>query len=125
MLSRLKELRESRRFSLSDVAERLHIAKSTYAGYEYGRRSVPNELLKEIAEIYNVTTDYILGLSDGVSDWRSVDDVAANAPDISEEMKKLGATVIKLNAELLERGMSREELESLLKMMINLQSKKS
>ncbi|KEO80970.1 helix-turn-helix domain-containing protein [Tumebacillus flagellatus] len=61
--NRLKDLRESRGWSFQEVADKLHIAKSTYAGYEYDRRDVPNELLPRVAQLYNVTTDYLLGLS--------------------------------------------------------------
>lgn len=33
----------------------------TYANYEYGSREPDLELLKKISEIYNVSTDYLLG----------------------------------------------------------------
>lgn len=124
MKNRLKELRESQKLSIKDVADKLQVAKSTYAGYEYGRRSVPNEMLPELAALFNVTTDYLLGLSD--DRWQTVDEVAGPIDaDIAEEMKKLGATLIQLNAELLDRGMARDELEELLRMMIRLQRSKN
>ena len=126
MRHKLKELRTSHGLSISEVADKLQIAKSTYAGYEYGRRSIPNDLLPKFAALYNVSTDYLLGLSNDKEGWQSVDDVVTNvAPDIAEEMKKLGATLIQLNAELLDRGMTREELETLLRMMINIQKNKN
>ena len=61
---RIRELRKEHRYTLDDIAQRLGIARSTYAGYETGHRKPAIETLFEIAKIYNVSTDYILGLTD-------------------------------------------------------------
>ncbi|WAH35000.1 helix-turn-helix domain-containing protein [Alicyclobacillus dauci] len=127
---RLKELRTKRDWSISEVADKLMIAKSTYAGYEYGRRDVPNELLPKIAELYHVPTDYLLGLTNNPmmydEGWKSIDEIAGeHNADIAEQIKKLGVDVIQLNADLLNRGMTRNELIQLLQMMVNLKSNKN
>ena len=48
------------RRKLLDVAYRLNIAQRTYSHYENGTRSIPLELLCSLADLYNVSTDYIL-----------------------------------------------------------------
>ena len=57
----LKALREASGKSMSEAADALNIAKSTYASYEYGKREPNIEMLTKIANFYGVTTDYLLG----------------------------------------------------------------
>ncbi|WGD65541.1 helix-turn-helix domain-containing protein [Bacillus subtilis] len=57
----LTELREKKGWSKSLVAKKLGIkTMSTYANWEYGLRKPDGEMLVKIAELYGVTTDYIL-----------------------------------------------------------------
>lgn len=57
---RLKTLRESLGISSKDMAEKIGVAKSTYSQYESGKREPDVEKIKSIAEILNVSTDYLL-----------------------------------------------------------------
>ena len=61
---RLKELRIENNYSQQEIANLLEIAQVTYSHYELGRRSVTIQNLVKIAQIYNVSTDYLLGISD-------------------------------------------------------------
>ena len=61
---RLKELRIKNNYSQYEIANLIGIAQVTYSNYELGRRSVSIQNLVKIAQIYNVSTDYLLGLSD-------------------------------------------------------------
>lgn len=61
---RLKDLREDRDIKQKEIAEFLHIKQNTYSQYENGQRQLPIDLLIQIAKFYNVSTDYILGLTD-------------------------------------------------------------
>ncbi|MCG3083880.1 helix-turn-helix domain-containing protein [Anoxybacillus sp. LAT_35] len=60
---RLSELRKKRQWSLQYIADRLNIAKSTYAGYESGYRQPSLEAVKELALLFETTTDYLLGVT--------------------------------------------------------------
>ncbi|MGC4379070.1 helix-turn-helix transcriptional regulator [Fictibacillus sp. Mic-4] len=60
MLQRLANLRKSRNWSLQETADRLGIAKSTYAGYESGYRQPSLQALLQIANLFETTVDYIL-----------------------------------------------------------------
>lgn len=63
--NRLIELRTRHGFSKQQVAEALGINKSTYGRCETGdTRTVNSDILIGLAKLYNVTTDYILGISD-------------------------------------------------------------
>lgn len=60
MLQILNELRKQKNWSLQETADLLGIAKSTYAGYESGYREPSLRALIQIAELFNVSVDYIL-----------------------------------------------------------------
>ena len=65
MLSkRLKELRIENNYSQYEIANLIGIAQVTYSHYDLGRRSISIQNLVKIAKIYNVSTDYLLGISD-------------------------------------------------------------
>lgn len=59
---RLIKLRISRNLSQSQVADALNIGKSTVSSYESNAISPSLEMLCSLANLYRVTTDYILGL---------------------------------------------------------------
>ena len=60
---RLKQLRDEFGFD-QEMGRKLNITSSAYGYYEQGRNEPPLETLVKIAEIFNVTTDYLLGRSD-------------------------------------------------------------
>ncbi len=61
---RIKDLREDSDFTQSSIAEMLHIRQNTYCQYENGQRQIPIDCLIKLSKIYNVSVDYILGLTD-------------------------------------------------------------
>ncbi|MFP7492703.1 helix-turn-helix transcriptional regulator [Terribacillus saccharophilus] len=60
-LDRLSELRKQKNWSLQDTADRLGIAKSTYAGYESGYRRPSFEALIMLADLFGTSCDDLLG----------------------------------------------------------------
>ncbi len=63
-LERLRSLREEKRLTQQQVADRLFIAQRTYSRYETGERAVPLEVLVEISKFFDVSTDYLLELTE-------------------------------------------------------------
>lgn len=61
---RLKELREDKGYLQKYVADKIGVKSNTLSGYENGTRSPDPEMIVKLAELYNVTTDYLLGKSD-------------------------------------------------------------
>lgn len=61
---RLKQLMEDQSISQRDLAAALNISKSTVSGYVNSYREPDFKFLLEIASIFHVTTDYLLGNSD-------------------------------------------------------------
>lgn len=58
-LKRLKDLREDRDLLQKDIAKILNITRQQYGLYEIGKRDMPYELVIQLANFYQVSTDYI------------------------------------------------------------------
>lgn len=58
----LKTLRQKERMTQLQLAQKLGLTKSVISAYETGLRLPSYDVLIHIAKIYNVTTDYLLGL---------------------------------------------------------------
>lgn len=60
-IENLKQAREAAHFTQMQAAKALEISDGTYKNYEQGKREPNNTLLLKIADLYGVTTDYLLG----------------------------------------------------------------
>ncbi len=58
---RLRNLREDFDMTQSEVGAYLHISQRSYAHYEAGTRDIPLEILIELANLYQVNLDYLVG----------------------------------------------------------------
>lgn len=63
---RLRDLREDNDFKQDAVAKTLGITRQQYQLYESGKRKLPIDKLKTLCKLYNVSADYILGLTDDI-----------------------------------------------------------
>lgn len=61
---RLRTLRQKHEYRQKDIADRLGVSESAYGYYEQGRREPSQEALIKLAEIFDVTVDYLLGRTD-------------------------------------------------------------
>ena len=59
---RLKELREAKRLSQTEVAKRLNVGRSTISGYESNTITPSLEQFARMAILYNASLDYMMGL---------------------------------------------------------------
>lgn len=62
-MNRLAELRKEKNLSMKETAVRLHLPYTTYVSYEKGDREPNSEVLIKLADFYNTTVDFILGVS--------------------------------------------------------------
>ncbi|ODJ78092.1 helix-turn-helix domain-containing protein [Streptococcus pneumoniae] len=65
---RLKKLRKQAQLTQVDVAEKLGISQPAYASWERGIKKPTQENLVKIAQILNVSVDYLVGNSEEKSD---------------------------------------------------------
>lgn len=61
---RIRELREDHDMTQRQVAAYLNMAQPQYFRYEQGYRDIPTDMLIALADLYNTSTDYILGRTD-------------------------------------------------------------
>lgn len=59
---RLRELRESKNLTQTQVARRLNLSKTTISGYENNIKTPSLDVLVKLSILYGVSADYILGL---------------------------------------------------------------
>ncbi|MGJ3876168.1 helix-turn-helix domain-containing protein [Lactiplantibacillus argentoratensis] len=64
LASRIINLRESKNMKQSDLARRLSLDKSSMSKIENGTRKVSSDEILKIANIFEVSTDYLLGNSE-------------------------------------------------------------
>ena len=69
-LKRLRELREDSDYKQANIANLLHITRQQYGLYETGKRSIPVNFLKILAEFYNTSCDYILEATDETKPYK-------------------------------------------------------
>ncbi len=61
---RIRDLREDHDLTQRQVAQRLGMSQPQYFRYEQGYRDIPTDVLLALAELYQTSTDYILGRTD-------------------------------------------------------------
>lgn len=64
MFRRIRELREDKDLTQKQMAAILNCSQQVYSNYELGQRDIPTDVLIKLCRFYNVSADYILGLSD-------------------------------------------------------------
>ena len=64
MYSRIRDLREDNDLTQKQVTKILNCSQQVYSNYELGQRDIPTDILIKLAVHYNVSIDYILGISD-------------------------------------------------------------
>lgn len=58
----MKDLRQDHDLTQKAVAAHLSISQQCYSGYERGRCAVPTWVVAKLAQLYQVSADYLLGL---------------------------------------------------------------
>jgi transcriptional regulator with XRE-family HTH domain len=113
---RLRILRKNRNLTQKDLADRFNVGESTIGMYERDEREPSFEFVKQLADFFNVTTDYLLGRTDD-----------PNPPE-SKDNEELG-TLARINHLIKEYGieqmgffdiekwkqLSEEEIEEIVK----------
>ena len=66
---RLRDLREDRDMSQAAMAKLLKCSQQTYSRYESHTTEIPLESLIFLAEYYDTSTDYLLGITDQIKPY--------------------------------------------------------
>ncbi|KAF1306594.1 helix-turn-helix domain-containing protein [Streptococcus sanguinis] len=72
---RLKESRKKARLTQVEIAEKLGISQPAYASWERGAKKPTQENLVKLAQVLNVTIDYLVGNSDDEIANKELEDI--------------------------------------------------
>ncbi len=61
---RIRDLREDHDLTQTEIADIIHMHKTTYVRYESGEREIPLNIAILLAKYYGVSLDYLAGLSE-------------------------------------------------------------
>lgn len=107
-MNRVKELRKANGFTQDKLAKHLHIGQTAISQWETGRTSPDPVIAKEMAKMFGVTMEYLLGYSDkpASGNWIPVyGKVAAGLPIEAVEdiidMEELSVDMVKDGAEYM------------------------
>lgn len=86
---KLRNLIEEKNLTQKQVAKELNIAPSTMGGYVQGKSEPDFDTLKKIAEYFNVTTDYLLDVTDKKANNPLEDDILRIFRTLTHEQQLL------------------------------------
>ena len=88
MVNRIKELREEKGMTQQRLSIELGITQEAVSGYENGRHCISVPCLLKLSEMFNVSCDYILCLSD-IRNMTSVKDLSPEEIELISEYRTL------------------------------------
>ena len=100
MYQNLKALRDSLNMTQEEFGKSIGLAKSTYNNYETGVREPKSDFWMAIAQKYNVSIDYLMGLENLQNEKHPA---PTNEGELGEEDKKLLMMIHNLSPENRER----------------------
>ena len=60
---RIRDLREDSDLTQKELAKALNCSQQVYSNYELGQRDIPTDILIKLSAFYQVSVDYILGIT--------------------------------------------------------------
>lgn len=61
MYPRIRDLREDRDLTQTEIANILEMSQTGYSKYETGENDIPTSVLLKLAKFYDTSVDYLLG----------------------------------------------------------------
>lgn len=71
MYKRLRELREDKDLTQSQIAKHLHMSQTGYSKYETGENDIPTRILIDLAKFYHTSVDYLLELTNDITPYKN------------------------------------------------------
>ncbi len=66
---RIRDLREDKDMSQTELAAVLNCSQRIYSNYERGDVDIPTEILIKLAQFHQTSVDYLLGLTDEMTPY--------------------------------------------------------
>ena len=69
MYPRIRNLREDKDLTQKQIGEILNMSQTGYNQYEIGKNDIPTKVLLQLANFYNTSVDYLLGLTNEIKPY--------------------------------------------------------
>ena len=94
--NRLKELRKENGYTQEDIAKKLGLTKSAYGYYEQAKTVPDAHTLSKLANIFNVSVDYLLGRTDERNNNSKSNkiDINKNEKDVEELLEETMSQIL-------------------------------
>lgn len=112
---RLRILRKNRNLTQKDLADRFNVGESTIGMYERDEREPSFEFVKQLADFFNVTTDYLLGRTDDPNPSESDNEELGTLARINQLIKEYGIEQMGFFDIEKWKQLSEEEIEEIVK----------
>ena len=70
MYKRIRDLREDKDLSQTKIAKFLNMSQTGYSKYEVVTNDIPTKILIQLANFYNTSVDYLLGITDEIKPYK-------------------------------------------------------
>ena len=70
MYKRIRDLREDRDLSQTELAKILNMSQTGYSKYAVGTNDIPTKILIQLAKLYDTSVDYLLGITDEIKPYK-------------------------------------------------------
>lgn len=109
-------LEKKRKLTQKDLAEQFKLGESTIGMYERDEREPSFEFVKQLADFFDVTTDYLLGRTDDPNPQESQTDVGLGTlAKINQLIKEYGIEQMGFFDIEKWKSLSEEEIEEIVK----------
>lgn len=88
-MNRIKELRTAKHLTQEELGNILSIQKAAISKYENGRADPSMDILRKMAALFNVSTDYILGISATITPNKPPASAAAGVQALTPQDQEL------------------------------------
>ena len=86
----LKKLRHQKKLTQKQRANFLNVSTSTYSLWEQGRNQPDIDRVKELADFFDVTVDYLLGRETTTSTQeKTIEDTIRKLEEVTEQLKHI------------------------------------
>lgn len=100
-INNLKKAREAAHYTQAQAAVALNVSDGTYKNYEQGKREPNNAILLRIADLYHVSTDYLLGRDTPTPSPTTLPNIPDDTETVVDAISKLPPATQKIMVDLL------------------------
>ncbi len=107
-MKRLKQLRKTHKLTQKELGDKVGVQDSAISKYERGEVLPPSDILIKLSDVFDCTTDYLLGRTERPSDvfWT----------DLPPQLRDAGIDAVEIAKEALEAGLTKEDIKRMIEL---------